>query len=601
MPTIWDTLTNLVSGLGGAKDKATYDQFGLVLMDRAQLEAAYRSDWIARKIVDIPPNDETRAGREWQAESDQIEAIETLESKLGFWGKLAKARRMARLYGGGALVLGMRDGMHDQPLDIERVGKGDLAYLLAFSCHELTAGEIERRYDDPNFGNPKEYTVATAENPVRVHYSRVVRFVGAPLPDMNSQSVAQGWGDSIIQACYDAVHNAGLVAQATAALVQEAKLDIIRVPNLTQHLSTTAGTTLIQNRFANANKLKSMINTLLLDKEEEWERKTTSFAHLPELMDRYVQIAAGAADFPVTRLLGQSPQGMNSTGDGDYKNYLDRISAGQEIEIRPAISVLDEVIIRSALGSRPPEVYYKFAPLWHLSEKEKADVFKSKAEAARTLAGSGGTSPALMPIEALSDAIVNELIEDGSLSGLESAIEEYGSLAEQEDDPEEMQAALTPGGNPDAPDPRMAADAAPRTLYVRRDVINRAEIERWAKSQGFTDIVPDLHVTIAYSRTPVDWFAVGQSWSDKLDIAAGGPRQMERLGADGKYVALLITANELVWRHREIVEAGASWDWPEYQPHISIQIGGEIDLSKVEPYQGRIVLGPEIFEEVRED
>lgn len=47
------------------------------------------------------------------------------------------------------------------------------------------------------------------------------------------------------------------------------------------------------------------------------------------------------------------------------------------------------------------------------------------------IAGAGGASPTLMPIEALSDALVNELIEDGSLSGLEASIEEYGKLSEQ--------------------------------------------------------------------------------------------------------------------------------------------------------------------------
>jgi hypothetical protein len=146
-----------------------------------------------------------------------------------------------------------------------------------------------------------------------------------------------------------------------------------------------------------------------------------------------------------------------------------------------------------------------------------------------------------------------------------------------------------------------ANDAAPRTLYVRRDVVNRAEIIAWAKEQGFTDIVPDLHVTITYSRTPVDWFEMGESWSPRLEISAGGPRQMEALGQDGSYYALLITANELKWRHEAMVELGASWDWPEYQPHISIQVGGDIDLSKVEPYQGKIILGPEIFSELDED
>ena len=35
--------------------------------------------------------------------------------------------------------------------------------------------------------------------------------------------------------------------------------------------------------------------------------------------------------------------------------------------LTPAMSVLDEVIIRSALGSRPPEIYYEWNILWQLS------------------------------------------------------------------------------------------------------------------------------------------------------------------------------------------------------------------------------------------
>ncbi|WP_438802171.1 hypothetical protein, partial [Enterobacter hormaechei] len=41
-------------------------------------------------------------------------------------------------------------------------------------------------------------------------------------------------------------------------------------------------------------------------------------------------------------------------------------------------------------------------------------------------------------------------------------------------------------------------------------------------------------------------------------------------------------------------------DYPDYTLHISLT-KATVDLSKVEPYRGRIVLGPEIFEEIRED
>lgn len=107
----------------------------------------------------------------------------------------------------------------------------------------------------------------------------------------------------------------------------------------------------------------------------------------------------------------------------------------------PALTRLDEALIRSATGQRDPAIHYEWNPLWQLSEKDKADIFKTKADAARTIAGNGGTSEPLMPIEALSDALVNELVEDGSLSGLEAAITEYGKLAEQAGDGEDEIAA----------------------------------------------------------------------------------------------------------------------------------------------------------------
>jgi hypothetical protein len=47
-----------------------------------------------------------------------------------------------------------------------------------------------------------------------------------------------------------------------------------------------------------------------------------------------------------------------------------------------------------------------------------------------------------MPIEALSDALVNRMVEDGHLPGLETAMEEYGRLSEQEDGEDDEAAAL---------------------------------------------------------------------------------------------------------------------------------------------------------------
>ncbi len=196
----------------------------------------------------------------------------------------------------------------------------------------------------------------------------------------------------------------------------------------------------ILERYTLAATAKRINGDLLLDKEEECEQKTASFATLPEVLMSFLQIVSGAADIPATRLLGQSPARMNATGESDLRNYYDRLQAMQTVEMTPAMARLDECLIRSALGSRDPDIYYEWAPLWGMSEKEKAEVFKAKADAARALAGTS-TSPPLLPIEALSDALVNTFIEDGSLPGLDAAIKEYGKLYEQEPDEEEIEAA----------------------------------------------------------------------------------------------------------------------------------------------------------------
>jgi phage-related protein (TIGR01555 family) len=421
-----DTLVNLVSGLGTTKDKVGGTTYGFVYLDKPQIDAAYRGDWIARKIVDIPAFDETREWRDWQADEKQIEALEAEESRLGLQHKVTRARKLARLYGGAALYIGTNDAQPSEPLDINRIGKGAFQYLHVFTRHEIIAGELEQDPLSPLFGEPKMYSLAGKTAMVDIHPSRVVRFIGAELPDR--MLINDGWGDSILQAVNDAVKHAGIAAAAIAALLQEAKVDVIKVPRFMEQLATADFSARMLQRFSLANMGKSIVNAILLDAEEEWSQKTVSFTNLPEVLNTYLQVASGAADIPATRLLGQTPGGLQSTGESDIRNYYDRISAGQNLDLRPTISRLDEVLIRSALGSRPPEVHYKWAPLWQMTETESAEVAFKKAQATKIYADAG-----LMPDAALGKVVQNQLIEDGTYPGLDAALAKFGTEPEDRD------------------------------------------------------------------------------------------------------------------------------------------------------------------------
>ncbi|NTG86952.1 DUF1073 domain-containing protein [Agrobacterium rhizogenes] len=398
--------------------------------------AAYRGSWLPRKIVDIPALDSCRKWRNWQAEGDQIGSIEAEERRLNLRGKVLEASKKARLFGGAALFIGVGYADPSRPLDIERVGKGGLKHLTVLTRRQLAAGEIERDPTSEWYGKPKFYTLTGASGAqVAIHPSRLVIFNGAMVPDEDFGGAlgqgSHGWGESVLTATLDAIKNADSTAANIASLVFEAKIDIIKVPQFSRQPGLRRSHT--APLFAGQHH-QGVNGTLILDAEEEYDSKSASFSGLTDILMAFLQIVSGAADIPVTRLLGQSPAGLNATGDADMRNYHDRIQAIQELDFTPAMSRLDECLIRSATGARDPDIYASWAPLEQMSEKDKAEIFKTKADAARVLFGSSAGQE-IIPRQALSEALVNTLVDDGSLPGLEAAIAAFGGSV-QVDQPE---------------------------------------------------------------------------------------------------------------------------------------------------------------------
>lgn len=572
-------LVNSLSGLGGGRDKGAQGNWFFTPLSREQLVSAYRSNWMVRKAVDIPVFDSLRAGWTWEVEDGDADKIEEAEAEFRVTDKIRLAMTKARLFGGAGIIIG--DGASDpmEPLDIDRITAGGLQYLTVMDRQYLSAGEIEQDPQSQGYGEPTYYEVSSASGAggTRLHPSRVVRFIGAETPDPMVDDTA-GWGDSVLDAIEIAIRDATAGQQGIANLIQEASVDIIKIPSLTQNIATAKYRDAILERVSLMARGKSLINAALLDKDEEWTQKTANFSQLPEVQRLMLQIVSGAADIPATRFLGQSPAGLSATGESDMRNYYDRVQAEQEMRLRPKLERILGAVVRSSLGSMPEGAGFNFKSLWQMTEKEAAEIGKMEAEEDEKLAMSG-----LVPIEVLEEGTRGRLIERGRHPGIAQAYEEYDKR-----DPEEGD-ELT--------------DASPRTLYVHRPVLNGSVILEWARSQGFRSTLDsdDLHVTIAFSRTPVDWMAMGQPWESEITIPEGGPRLVETLGPKGA-VVLLIASSHLSWRHEEMKRAGASWDWPEYQPHITITYEGNGgDLKGVEPYQGEIVLGPEVFAEVVED
>ncbi|MCG7574860.1 DUF1073 domain-containing protein [Phaeobacter sp. CNT1-3] len=576
-----DGLQNVVSGMGTGKDKAAHTAHVFIPLTDGEALAAYRSSRLAAKIVDLPAEDAGREWREWQAEAAQISLIEAEETRLGIVGKLIEVLKLARLRRGGAILIGTGDTDTAAPLDPAKIKKGGLRYLTVIPRDLLIAGETQTDPEDPYFNQPKHYTLHSHGQSLVLHPSRLVIFTGRQIPG-GPLVGADFWGDGVLQSVLDAVTRDEGGAANAESLTFEAKVDVFKVKDLTEKLRNGGAEfeKLLLQRFQLAQMGKGINGGLMLDSEEAYEQKRASFSGLPDLMDKFAIRVSAAAEIPMTLLYGEAPSGLNANGESSIRIYYDRVKTAQTLTVGPALAILDECIIRSALGDRPAKIHYNWRPLWQPTAKEIAENADRLMSAAEKLDRMGAVSP-----EAIGKAAVNALTEAGAFPGLESYVAEAGPAPDERDEVEAMG----------------AADALPKTLYVHRPVLNADEIIAWAKEQGFktTLAADDLHVTIAYSKTPLDWFKAGQAWSDEIEVTKGGPRAMEAFG-DAK--VLLFSSHHLHWRHHEIIEAGASWDHPEYQPHITISYAEDApDLSEVEPFKGRILLGPEVFEEIKTD
>lgn len=424
---ISDGLQNVVANLGTGRDKSSHTVYVPDNLTSEQLVAMYRTSWLAAAICDYPAEDATRKWRNWRAEAEQITKIEAEEKRLGLQHKVQEALIASRILGGSALYISAENKDPAQPLK-----PGDkINSLILMGKDELTAGEIVRDIASPYYGKPEFYEINSNGKGSRVwvHASRFAIFTGRKVPGAGVYTTSGVWGDSALQSTLGAIRSADTTVANIASLIFEANVDVMKVQGFAELLGQHQDELILRRAHLQA-AMKGINGMLMIDAQDDYEKKSSAFSGLEALMAKFFDWVSGAARIPVTRLFGRAAAALSGGGEGDERVYYDRVGDIQSQNIAPAISLLDECIITQALGDRPAEIYYEWAPLRQRTEAESAEMFSKYAAAARALAGANAGE--VIPVDALSDAMVNALTEIGVLPGLEAAVEQYGSLGEQE-------------------------------------------------------------------------------------------------------------------------------------------------------------------------
>lgn len=376
-----DGWENALTGLGTSKDKRRATKFakGKKIGDD-QLSAIYRGNGFGRRIIDLIPNDMTR---NWlKITNDEDDQIKQKLEALGAQAKMNHAMKMARLYGGAIVIMGINDGQDlKEPVKSEKVKSVD--YLTVFDRRDVTIepDQIESDIKTGRWGQPKQYEVQArfGSETFKVHASRVIQFDGAELAWREYEANSY-WMDSVLEAVYEHIRQLGAVYDSAEFIVEAFVQTVIKIKNLLAMIAS-GNEALLKKRLNWLNMTRHIANTELMDAEEDYQKHSSTVAGLSEVIDRFMMGVSAATGIPVTLLMGRSPAGQNATGDADLTFYYDNVRAWQRNEFGPAIEPLIEYIIGSDdIKPKPEQWSIEFNPLHEPTSKEQAELYKLTAE-----------------------------------------------------------------------------------------------------------------------------------------------------------------------------------------------------------------------------
>jgi phage-related protein (TIGR01555 family) len=447
-----DSFQNFAAQLGyGTQNLSTANTYGInpITRNHTQLEWMYRGSWIVKQIVDAVADDMTRAGTDIEADMHpgDIEELNTHWRESVLWQRINSTIKWSRLYGGAMAVMMIEGQRMDTPLRTDTIMRGQFKGLVTLDRWMVWPSLSETVTDlGPDFGLPKYYQVVSDVRglpKMKIHYSRVIRMDGVELPYWQSIS-ENSWALSVVEPLIDRLVAFDSVTQGAAQLAFKAHLRVMKVEGL-RELIASGG--LIYQAFLQQMAIIRLMQTnegmTVIDAADDFQVNAYSFAGLSDLLIQFGQQLSGACQIPLTRLFGQSPAGMNATGESDMRNYYDAIKSQQEARLRRPLSVLYDVVHRSYFGRPLPKGFsFSFTPLWQLSETEKATI-AGQVVTFIDMARQGGLIGA--------EIALKELRQASKQTGYFSNVDDAAIEAAKQDDLMPDPPAPDPNADPNAP------------------------------------------------------------------------------------------------------------------------------------------------------
>lgn len=246
-------------------------------------------------------------------------------------------------------------------------------------------------YDAEMIGMPEYYNVNLSGGMIgdprnahmKVHISRLIIF-NEELPSYIETQVERYWGASIIEVAWENLMNDQKLWRATTKTFEKNNMAMLGIHNL--------GLTASETNRHSQNLMTGRVSILqdgskkgvaIFDKKDSFEFVNANLSGYAEILQINERRLAGAFKGVPTWVL--FPDNKTPDKDALHLQSLPVLQDYQEYHIRPALSKILPVIIKSLFNKKILNPNFVFNPIETQTLKDKADVFKAMSEATKNL------------------------------------------------------------------------------------------------------------------------------------------------------------------------------------------------------------------------
>lgn len=305
-------------------------------------------------------------------DTSELEVLKQALEDNGDIEAIQDALRWGQLYGGGVVIANTEQD-YTLPLDKKRLKDKKLTFL--------SSDRWQCRADGISPQLCKTFTLCDNlsedfNSGIKIDRTRVEIFTGVKAP-YQLRAMLQGWGLSIFEAIIPPLTQYLKSMGVTLELLDEAKIDIIKIMDLASTLLAPNGEAIIRKRLQLVTDNKNYKSSIAMDSNDDYQQKQISFSGIPEMIVQIQYLVCAALKRPYSKIFGKGSSGFSS-GEDDLENYNTIVDS--EIR-RPATKLIKWVVNLRALqlfGRELPDFRPRWKPLRVMTEKEQAEINSRK-------------------------------------------------------------------------------------------------------------------------------------------------------------------------------------------------------------------------------